>query len=58
MTVWRGEIVLAFYPFASGAGTKKRPVLIVQNDRDNQRLAITIVAQITSNARRTNSPNS
>ena len=35
MNVRRGDIVLAFYPFASGSGTKKRPVLIVQNDRDN-----------------------
>ncbi len=54
MTVRRGDIVLAPYPFASGTGTKKRPVLIVQNDRDNQRLANTIVAQITSNTRRGN----
>lgn len=54
MTLWRGEIVLAPYPFASGTGAKKRPVLIVQNDRDNQRLTNTIVAQITSNTRRRN----
>jgi len=54
MTVRRGDIVLAPYPFASDTGTKKRPVLIVQNDRDNQRLANTIVAQITSNTRRGN----
>jgi mRNA interferase MazF len=54
VTVWRGDIVLASYPFTSGTGTKKRPVLIVQNDRDNQRLANTIVAQITSNTRRGN----
>ena len=56
MNVRRGDIVLASYPFASGSGTKKRPVLIVQNDRDNQRLTNTIVAQITSNTRRAHEP--
>ena len=52
MNVQRGDIVLASYPFASGAGVKKRPVLVVQNDRDNRRLSNTIVVQITSNTRR------
>jgi mRNA interferase MazF len=56
MNVRRGDIVLAFYPFASGAGAKKRPVLVVQNDRDNQRLTNTIVAQVTSNTRRAHEP--
>jgi mRNA interferase MazF len=56
MNVRRGDIVLAFYPFASGAGTKKRPVLVVQNDRDNQRITNTIVAQISSNTRRAREP--
>jgi mRNA interferase MazF len=44
----RGDIVLASFPFASGAGGSRRPVLIVQNDADNQRMSNTIVAQITS----------
>jgi mRNA interferase MazF len=56
MNVRRGDVVLAFYPFASGTSTKKRPVLVVQNDRDNQRLTNTIVAQITSNIRRAHEP--
>jgi mRNA interferase MazF len=56
MNVRRGDIVLASYPFASGVGGKKRPVLVVQNDRDNQRLTNTIVAQITSNTRRAHEP--
>jgi mRNA interferase MazF len=56
MNVRRGDVVLAYYPFASGAGVKKRPVLVVQNDRDNQRLRNTIVAQITSNTRRAHEP--
>jgi mRNA interferase MazF len=56
MNVRRGDIVLAFYPFASGGGTKKRPVLVVQNDRDNQRLTNTIVVQISGNLRRAHEP--
>jgi mRNA interferase MazF len=48
MNVRRGEIVLVDYPFAQGGGTKVRPALVIQNDRDNQRLLNTIVAQITS----------
>lgn len=51
MTVRRGDVVLARYPFASGTGGKVRPCLIVQNDADNSRLTNTIVAQITSNLR-------
>jgi mRNA interferase MazF len=53
MSFRRGEVVLAWYPFAAGKGRKRRPCLVVQNDIDNQRLANTIVAQVTSNLRRT-----
>jgi mRNA-degrading endonuclease toxin of MazEF toxin-antitoxin module len=35
MTVRRGDVVLAWYPFSSGAGGKRRPCLVVQNDADN-----------------------
>ena len=49
MSIRRGEVVLAWYPFHTGAGGKRRPCVIVQNDLDNQRLTNTIVAQITSN---------
>jgi mRNA interferase MazF len=52
MTVQRGHVVLAWYPFASGKGAKRRPCVIVQNDVDNQKLANTIVVQITSNLKR------
>jgi mRNA interferase MazF len=48
MNVHRGDVVLIDYPYAAGSGTKVRPVLVIQNDRDNQRLLNTIVAQITS----------
>jgi hypothetical protein len=38
MNVRRGDGVLVQYPFASGAGSSRRPALIVQNDRDNRAL--------------------
>lgn len=52
MNVQRGDVVLVDYPYSSGSGTKVRPVLVIQNDRDNQRLLNTIVVQITSVTRR------
>ena len=52
----RGDVVLAFYPFASGAGGKRRPALVVQNDADNVRMAATISAQITTNLSRAGEP--
>jgi mRNA interferase MazF len=47
----RGDVVLVAFPFATGAGGKNRPAVIVQCDRDNQRLSNTIVAMITGNVR-------
>jgi mRNA interferase MazF len=52
MKVRRGDVILAFYPFSSGAGGKRRPVLVVQADRDNARMRSTLVAQITTNLAR------
>ena len=50
----RGDIVLAAFPHASGTPAKKRPVLVVQADFYNQRIANVLLATITSNlARRT-----
>jgi mRNA interferase MazF len=54
MNVRRGDVILAFYPFASGAGGSRRPALVVQSDVYNQRIRNTIVAQITTNLRRAN----
>jgi len=51
MSLKRGDVVLAWFPFSSASGGKRRPCLIVQNDRDNARLANTIVVQITTNLR-------
>lgn len=56
MNIQRGDIVLLDYPYASGGGAKVRPALVVQNDRDNQRLTNTIVVQITSVTRRAPEP--
>ena len=44
------------YPYLDGSGSKVRPVLIVQNDRDNQRLTNTVVALITKNVSRVHEP--
>jgi mRNA interferase MazF len=52
----RGDVVLLDYPYTDGSGSKVRPVLIVQNDRDNQRLTNTIVALITKNLSRVHEP--
>lgn len=52
MNVLRGDVVLIDYPYSSGGGMKVRPVLVVQNDRDNRRLVNTIIVQITSVTRR------
>lgn len=48
----RGDVVLLDHPFSSGAGSKVRPVLVVQGDRDNARLTNTIVAMITRTVHR------
>lgn len=56
MKIRRGDVVLAFYPFASGTGGTRRPALVVQCDRDNVRMQNTIIAQITTNLRRAAEP--
>ena len=56
MNVQRGDIVLVDFPYAGGGGAKVRPALVIQNDRDNQRLTNTIIVQITSLTRRVLEP--
>ena len=46
----RGDVVLVRIPFVDG-GSKRRPALVVQDDRNNRWLLTTIVAAITSNLR-------
>ena len=45
----RGDVVLVRFPFSSGKAVKRPPVLIVQCDRNNARLANVIVAMISTN---------
>jgi mRNA interferase MazF len=52
----RGEIVIVDFPFTSGAGAKVRPAVVIQNDRDNRRMASTVVAFITGNLSRAAEP--
>jgi mRNA-degrading endonuclease toxin of MazEF toxin-antitoxin module len=52
MSVSRGDVVLAWVPFASGAGGKRRPCVVVQNDEDNNKIANTVVVWVTTNLAR------
>jgi mRNA interferase MazF len=44
----RGDVVLAWFPHASGTGGKWRPCVIIQNNEDNQKIANTVIAFVTS----------
>ena len=48
MTLKRGDVVIVHYPFSSGTGTKLRPALVVQCDRNNRRLTNVILTAITT----------
>jgi mRNA interferase MazF len=48
----RGDVVLAQFPHISGTPSKIRPVVIVQADFYNQRIANVLTAAITSNLSR------
>ena len=50
--IQRGDVVVIDFPFTSGKQSKIRPALVVQNDKDNQRLPKTVVAMITGNLSR------
>lgn len=56
MPLQRGDIILVQYPYSSGTGSKMRPALVVQPDRNNQRLTNVILAPITSTTHRRNEP--
>jgi mRNA-degrading endonuclease toxin of MazEF toxin-antitoxin module len=51
MNVDRGDVILVSYPFASGMGSKVRPAVVIQCNRNNVRLDNTIIAQLTSRTR-------
>ncbi len=48
MNLRRGDVVLADLPYSDRTGSKKRPALVVQCDRNNQRVDDVILAMITS----------
>ena len=50
--VSRGDVVLLRIAFVSGAGSKVRPALVVQDDSLNRRLNSTVVAIITTTNKR------
>jgi mRNA interferase MazF len=56
MTVLRGDVVILNAPFVSRRGGKRRPMLVVQCDRNNGRMANTILAVITTNTSRSTEP--
>jgi mRNA interferase MazF len=56
MTPKRGDVVLVRFPFSSGSGGKLRPALVVQNDRNNRRLANVILAAITTRTHHAGEP--
>ena len=56
MTVSRGDVVILNAPFVSRPGSKVRPMLVVQNDRNNARMANTILATISTNTSRSAEP--
>ena len=56
MTPQRGDVVLVRFPFSSGTGSKVRPAVVIQNDRNNQRLTNVIVAAITTTTHRSGEP--
>ena len=56
MTLQRGDIALATLAFTARPGAKLRPVLVIQNDRNNGRMRNTIVASITTNVSRASEP--
>jgi mRNA interferase MazF len=51
----RGDIVLVDLPFTDRSGSKRRPALVMQCDRNNQRLDDVILAMITTVTGRTSS---
>ena len=52
MTVSRGDVVILNAPFVSRPGSKLRPMLVVQNDRNNARMTNTILTTISTNTSR------
>jgi mRNA-degrading endonuclease toxin of MazEF toxin-antitoxin module len=52
----RGDVILCRFPHARGTAAKLRPVLVVQSDYYNSRIANLLVASITSNLKNAADP--
>jgi mRNA interferase MazF len=52
----RGDVVMVDFPFTDMGRSKVRPALVIQNDRDNQKIRKTVIAMITGNTRRKGDP--
>src|SRR5947209_7564469 len=52
----RGDVVMVDFPFTDTGQSKVRPAVVVQNDRDNQKIRKTVVAMVTGNLRRQGDP--
>jgi mRNA interferase MazF len=52
----RGDVVVVEFPFTDTGKVKVRPAVVVQNDRDNQKIRKTVVAMVTGNLRRKGDP--
>jgi len=52
MSVRRGDVVMVDWVYSDRTGSKRRPALVVQADVYNQTLDDTVLALITSSARR------
>src|SRR5215471_10576293 len=48
----RGDVIVVGIPFHDRPGTKERPAVVVQCDRNNRRLLSTVVAGVTTNLKR------
>ena len=52
----RGDVVILNAPFITRPGSKLWPMLVIQIDRNNARMANTILATITTNSSRAHEP--
>jgi mRNA interferase MazF len=50
----RGDVVIVEIAYVEGQGGKKRPAVVIQNDRDNRRLTNTVVAMVSGNTANSN----
>ncbi len=52
----RGDVIIVDFPFTDTGQSKVRLAVVVQNDRDNQKIRKTVIAMITGNLRRQGDP--